>query len=110
MDQHLAIGAGLENGPGFLVHQAQGPRIHEVPVMRNGPDAVATFHHQRLDILDARRAGRGIADVADSQMSRHTPEHVRGKHVVDLPDALGGLHLGTIGNDDSRPFLAAMLQ
>ena len=48
MNQDFAIGAGLENRPGFLITPAQRAGIGQVAIVSNGPDAVNAFYHERL--------------------------------------------------------------
>src|SRR5690242_10135347 len=65
MNYQLAVRRGLEDRAGAFELLAQFLKIDEVAVMRERKSAAGVLDHERLAILEIRRAGRRVAIVAN---------------------------------------------
>jgi hypothetical protein len=57
--------------------------------MRYRPDTIGTFNDQRLNVFDEIRAGRGIADMADADVSRQFGARLFGQDGINQSQAFG---------------------
>ena len=64
----------------------------------------------RLGVLPGRRAGGGVAAVADGDVALHRGERLLVEHLADQAEILEHQHLRAVGDGDARGFLAAVLQ
>ena len=79
--------------------------------MRDREAARVEFGEQRLHVAQDRRAGRGVAYVADRGGARQALDRRRiGEVIADQPEPPLGVEAHAVEGDDARRFLPAVLQ
>ena len=111
MDHDLRIALRLEYGALARQAVAQLSRVGERAVMRQGHAAVPVVDEDGLCITEAGATGRGVAHVADRQVSLEVGEDLVVEGLADVSHALVGARfaVGVDGYDSGR-FLAPVLQ
>ena len=85
--------------------------VGQIAVMGDREAARVEFGEQRLDVAQDRRAGRGIADMADRRRARQALDRRGvGKMIADQAQPPLGIEALAVESDDARRFLAAMLE
>ena len=89
----------------------QRQAVGEIAVVGDREAAGVEFGEQRLHIAQDRRAGGGIADVADRRGARQPLDRRgAGEMVADQPEPALGMEALAVEGDDAGRLLAAMLQ
>ena len=107
---YLRIGGGLEGDARGLELLAQLGGVRQVAVVRERERATRAVADDRLGVLPAGRARRGVAGVADG---RDALERLEGRLVEDLRDEAQLAHRGdasAVGDGNACALLPAMLQ
>ena len=69
MDDDLGVGGRLEERAAAHQRPADGERVGQVAVVRDGEAAELEVGEQRLDVAQHRLAGGGVAHVADGDVA-----------------------------------------
>lgn len=112
MKNDFAIGGGLENcSPGFEF-RAEGGRIDNVSIVRDGDGPADRVGDQGLGIGQSAGAAGRVTDMADCAIAFEPRERIGIENLRD--EAHGTMDIETVSGpltrDDSGTFLPAMLQ
>ncbi len=110
MDDHLAVGRGLEDRAVRLQLVAEHGGIDQIPVVGQGEVPEGKIHNQRLDILEMAVPGGGIAVVTDGHVAGQALQHLLGIDVRHEAHRLFLVEVLAVRGDDAGAFLAAVLQ
>ena len=90
---------------------ADGERVGQIAVVRDGEPAELEIGEQRLDVAQHRLAGRRVADMTDRDRARQAADDsLRAEVVADQAHRLVGMEMLAVEGDDAAGFLAAMLK
>ncbi len=79
--------------------------------MGDGEAAIGEFGEKWLDVALAGAAGGGVARVADGAVAlQAVDDALFGERIADQADMMFDMELGAVIGNDTRRFLAAMLQ
>ena len=106
----FAINGGLEDRAFGLQLVAEPGGVGEVAVVRDGNLAAGAIDGERLGVAQVRRAGGGIAGVADGDGADHVVQDVPMEDLRHQPHAFMGVELFAVGGDDAGAFLSAVLE
>ena len=111
VNEHFAIGGGLEQAAPPHQRPAQNGRIGQIAVMRHRQPAKGEIGIQRLHIAQHHIARGGIPVMADGSMALQPVHHpLILKILPHQPDAAMRVEALAIMGDDAGRCLAAMLQ
>ena len=110
MDDHLAVGGGLEDRAVGLKFVPDHLRVDQIPVVGQGQIAEGKVDHDRLGVLEIAGAGGRIAVVPDCRTAREPLQALFREDVCDQPHRLLLIELVTITGHDSGAFLPAVLE
>ena len=99
-----------KNAPCALELHAEVAEVHEVPVVRDGDQALGRFHADGLRVQQRRVACRRVARVPDGHVALEARDHVVGENFRNQPHALDIREMGPVGCSDAGGFLPTMLQ
>jgi hypothetical protein len=110
-DDDFAVHGRLENeAAGFqLVAELGG--VGEIAVVGDGDLAAHAIHRERLGVAHVRRAGGGIARVADGHVADEVMQDFGvGKNLRHQAHAVVLVKFPVMAGDDAGAFLSAMLE
>ncbi len=111
MDDDFRIGGRLKDRATLHQFCAQGAGVRDIAIMRDGKSAAGKIGIKRLHIPQARAAGRRIAHVASSHVSRQLGNRFgRGEVFRHMPEPAPRAKFRTVPRNDARGFLPAVLQ
>ena len=108
--EDLGIGCSLEELPLLLQFQAEGERVGEVAIVRDGQFTEVTLDTHRASVADAVRAGSGVARVADGEVAGEILQVLLIERLRDEPEAGVAGNVMAIGRRDTGALLSPMLQ
>ena len=106
----LGVGGRLELESTRFELVTQLGRIREVAVVRERQRSTLTVADDRLGVLPARRARRGVARVADGGDALERLERGLVEDLRDEAELTDRLDVAAVGDGDARALLPAMLQ
>ena len=110
VEDDLGIAGGLEDRTGAHQLVTQLARVDQVAIVGDGNLPVAAVDEEWLRVFDRAVAGRGIARVADRQMTAETVDRLFREGVGDLAHAACQPHALAVAGRDAGAFLSAVLQ
>ncbi len=110
VDDHLAVHRGLEDRPPLFELRPQFEGVDQVSVVGEGVVLVGMVDQKGLGVGEDRRAGRGIADMADRQASGELREDILAEHLRGEPHPLVLPDLAAVRRGDSRALLSPVLE
>ena len=111
VDEHLAVHRRLEQAAAPHQRPAQGGGVGEVAVVPDSEAAEFEIGEQRLHVAQHRLTGGGVAVVADGARAWQLGHDPGVREVLaDQAEAAMGVEAATVVGDDTRRFLAAVLQ
>ena len=109
-DDDFAVHGGLKNQPAAFQLVAELGGVRQVAVVGDGDLSAHAIHRQRLRVAEVRRAGGGIACVADGHVAHEVMENFRVENLRHKAHAVMLEKFSIVAGDDPGAFLAAMLQ
>ena len=109
-DDDFAVHGGLKNQPAAFQRVAELGGVRQIAIVGDGDLAAHAIHRERLRVADVRRAGGGIARVADGHVADQVMENFRVENLRHQTHAVVLEKFSIVAGDDAGAFLAAMLQ
>ena len=107
---HLGVGGRLEPDAPLAQVGTEGRRVGQVAVVAERDRSVGRVAHDRLRVLPHRRAGGGVARVADRDVAREAGEARLVEHLVHEAHVLHRHHARAVRDGDPGALLAAVLE
>ena len=110
MDDHFAVGGGLEDravGFEFVAHHLG---VDQIAVMRKRQVAKGKIDDERLRVLEIAGAGGRVAVMADRRAAWKSLQPVLGKHIGHQAHGLFLVKLLPVVGDDAGALLPPMLE
>ena len=110
-DDDFAVHGRLEDEAAAFEFVAELGGVGQVAVVGDGNLAARAIHRERLGVAQVRRAGGGIARVADGHVADEVVQDFRAvEHLRHQAHAVVLEKLPVVAGDDAGAFLAAMLE
>ena len=108
--QQLAVGTGHRLDPTLPHQPAQFQSVDDVAVMSQRQRLTVGLDQDRLRVLDARAAGRGVPRVANGANTGQRIDLVRAEDLVDPAHAERHPDPAVLQHSDARTLLSTVLQ
>ncbi len=110
MQNDFAVHGRLENRAAIFQFVAQLRRVRQISVVRDGDLPARAIHGERLRVFQLRRAGGGIARVADGGFADEAVQNFAVENLRHEAHAVMLVKFPVVASDDARAFLPAMLE
>ncbi len=110
MNDHLGVRIPAEDRARFLQSAPHARGIVEVAVVGNRQLASHVLDREGLGVLRLAHPGGGVADVADGRGAQQRLEVLFSEDVLDQAHLAADVEGESVGADDPRRFLPAVLQ